>query len=79
MRNFWIEATIDGKKTKLASGPRSKDGGFELFIYQRVNGESVNVLTVTGHAPTKGEDSGQLHLVVFDASADIIHRHCAPR
>ena len=48
MRNFWIEATIDGKKTKLASGPRAKDGGFELTVRMRDKGTSVVGATVTG-------------------------------
>mgnify|MGYP004446703797 FL=1 len=39
VRNWWIEADIDGRQTTLTGGPRSKDGGFQLNLYQRVKGE----------------------------------------
>ena len=26
MRNFWIDVDIDGRKTLLSGGPRTKDG-----------------------------------------------------
>ena len=38
VRNFWIEADIDGRQTVLAGGPRSKDGGMTITIYQRKDG-----------------------------------------
>jgi len=42
VRNWWIEADVDGRKTPLSGGPRSKDGGFQLTIYQRVKGNIDN-------------------------------------
>lgn len=50
VRNFWIEAEIDGRKTKLSGGPRSKDGGFILDIYQCMNGQSVPICAIRGEA-----------------------------
>ena len=41
MRNFWLEADIDGRKTALSSGPTGKDGGMRITIRQRDKGESV--------------------------------------
>lgn len=38
VRNFWIDADIDGRQTMLSGGPRSKDGGMEVNIYQRNDG-----------------------------------------
>lgn len=49
-RNFWISADIEGRKTKLEGGPRSKDGGFTLSIKQMVNGERMEVLNIEGFA-----------------------------
>ena len=46
MRNFWIECEIDGKKTKLASGPRAKDGGMHIELFQRIGGESVKIVDI---------------------------------
>lgn len=38
VRNFWIDADIDGRKTMLSGGPRAKDGGMLVNIYQRDDG-----------------------------------------
>ena len=38
VRNFWIEAHVDGRRTKLQGGPRGKDGGLYMRIYQRKEG-----------------------------------------
>ena len=35
VRNYWLELTVDGKKTKVATGPVSKTGGFVLDIKMR--------------------------------------------
>lgn len=39
VRNFWIDAEIDGRKTELCGGPRAKDGGMEITVYQRNKGQ----------------------------------------
>lgn len=38
VRNFWIDACIDGRQTNLAGGTRRKDGGMEIDLYQRKDG-----------------------------------------
>jgi len=48
VRNFWIEADIDGAKTMLSGGPRSKDGGFYLTIKQRDNGSVTTPVKIFG-------------------------------
>jgi len=60
IRNFWLEASIDGQKTKLSGGPKSADGGFSLEIKQRDDGEIFTAATVSGFV---GED-GHLRLVI---------------
>ena len=47
-RNFWIECDIDGRKTRLEGGPRRKDGGFELTIWQRSEGGRMKAFAVQG-------------------------------
>ena len=64
IRNFWIDATIDGRKTKLAGGPQRKDGGFRLEVKVREDGRSVLPLVIVGT-----EVDGQLELQV-DMSKD---------
>ncbi len=51
-RNFWVECNIDGRATKLEGGPRSKDGGFNLTIYQRDEGAIKEAITITGYKRT---------------------------
>ena len=60
VRNFWIEALIDGRKTKLSGGPRSKHGGFSLTVFQRSQGGITRALIIDGFA----NEGGQLTLSV---------------
>lgn len=39
VRNFWIEAEVDGRSTKLKGGPQGKFGGMVIKLYQRKDGE----------------------------------------
>jgi len=48
MRNFYLEADIDGRKTNLTGGPSSKDGGFSLDIFMRSENKSEKVLNIAG-------------------------------
>ena len=54
VRNWWIEADVDGRKTPLSGGPRSKDGGFQLTIYQRVKGNIDNPYRISGFTKRNG-------------------------
>lgn len=38
VRNFWVDANIDGRQTMLSGGPRSRDGGMNVDIYIRDEG-----------------------------------------
>lgn len=55
VRNFWIEANIDGRDTVLAGGPRSKDGGFSLTVKQRDRGGIITAATISGRATNDGK------------------------
>ena len=48
IRNFYIEAYIDGRKESLKGGPKSKDGGFSLSVYQRKEGQLERIIEITG-------------------------------
>ena len=54
VRNFWIEADIDGQQNPSQYGPIGKDGGFTMKIYQRHNGESILAAEITGVVKEKG-------------------------
>ena len=38
VRNFYVEADIDGRQTMLGGGPRNSEGGMTVCLYQRVDG-----------------------------------------
>lgn len=48
VRNFWVEAEVDGRKTPIAFGPQGKDGGFRLTVYMRNQGEVERVVAMNG-------------------------------
>ena len=60
-RNFWVELKVDGKKTAVASGPASKDGGFDLIVKQRDRGGIIVALAVIGRAKYVGDE---IHLTL---------------
>jgi len=60
LRNFWVEAAVDGRRTPVKFGPRAKDGGFRMTFYMRVEGVSIKALTIEG----KASDDDKLLLMV---------------
>jgi hypothetical protein len=50
VRNFWVSATVDGRKSRVAGGPRGKDGGITLTLYQRQCGAVRTALRIQCHA-----------------------------
>ena len=47
LRNFWIEVEVDGRKTVLSGGPRSRDGGMKVTIWQRELGLKTKAVEIT--------------------------------
>lgn len=47
LRNFWIDASIDGRRSEISGGPRAKDGGLGVTIYQRDKGSKVTAVCVS--------------------------------
>lgn len=72
IRNFWVEADIDGRSTTLAGGPRSRTGGFELTVKVRDAGAIKVAAEVRGYANDDGKLTlvfqvhGRTETVVFD-------------
>ena len=54
VRNFWIELNIDGRKSRIATGPVSKDGGFSATIYMRDAGCVERAMVIRGQARPDG-------------------------
>ena len=57
VRNFYIDADIDGRKTPLTGGPRNKEGGFTLNLTIRKEGSITKGIVITGE-----EVDGKLRL-----------------
>jgi len=64
VRNFWIEAKIDGYKNPITFGPKRKDGGFHMVINQRNKGKVTTGAIIQGYVTEEGKivltiESGQ--------------------
>lgn len=48
VRNFWIEAEVEGRKSKIAFGPQGKEDGFRLTVFMHNKGEVEEVAWIEG-------------------------------
>lgn len=69
VRNFWIQGVVDGRESTVCGGPRKKDGGMSVNIYQRDNKEIITALEINGVA----DDDGNLTLTVKDKDGILIY------
>lgn len=75
VRNFWITLDVDGKKTRVETGPRSRDGGFNMTILTRTNGAiGDNRTVIYGRLLS----SGLLRLAIRTGDEDIYERIVKP-
>lgn len=72
VRNWWIDVEIDGRKTRLNGGPVSKDGGFSMTIYQRVEGESVEVVRIAARATSRDAVIGTGSEIELNTSVEVL-------
>lgn len=55
VRNFWVELSVDGRQSRVGTGPRSKDGGFELTVQVRDDGDILDALHIRGYRGSNNE------------------------
>lgn len=67
VRNFWLDAQIDGRKTELSGGPASKDGGMYIVIKQRKEGGIVTAFKVRCY-----EVDGELVSEVINSNGELV-------
>lgn len=62
VRNFWIDLHVDGRTAPIRTGPAKKDGGFQLRVRIRENGDvSEKVLSLDGMVRSDGTLEVVLH------------------
>lgn len=54
VRNFWVQGQVDGRRSQISGGPRARDGGLALTLYQRRKGAVETALRVNCSASTDG-------------------------
>lgn len=54
VRNFWIDLDVDGRSSRIGTGPVSKDGGIDLYVRMRDNGCITLPVTIHGSAREDG-------------------------
>jgi hypothetical protein len=55
VRNFWMKAKIDGRRTDPSGfGPQAKNGGFVVDVFQRNDGAVVRAGQLQGFAHSDG-------------------------
>ena len=74
VRNFWIEADIDGRQSTLAGGPRNKNDGMEIDIYQRDDGTIYHAVDIWCHVDPEGNLVTQIHNRQNDDITEVITR-----
>ena len=70
MRNFWIDVDIDGRKTRLSGGPKSKDGGF-FMAGSTGSSQGAGTINATGVYDDGVILTGYVADAVFDGSIDL--------
>ena len=68
MRNFYVTAQADGLRP-VATGPRGRNGGADVSVYVKVNGESVKALDILCRACA----DGTLAVIVQTPSGNVAH------
>ena len=55
VRNFWIEVEVDGRASRIETGPVSSEGGFRVIVRQRdAGGVGDKTVVIVGHALPDG-------------------------
>lgn len=63
VRNFWIELDVDGKASRVATGPKARNGGFTLTVKMRQNGGIITPVTIRGDG-SMVDIEGALYLMI---------------
>lgn len=62
VRNFWIDAQIDGRESRITGGPSAKDGGMYVKVLFRENGQISNRNIVIDCESVNDGKENQMHI-----------------
>lgn len=69
VRNYWLDARIDGRETRLQGGPAASDGAMDITLKVRDHGEIVEALDILCRA-----DNGTIRIKVqHPRTGEVIH------
>ena len=54
VRNFWLKGAVDGRRSLIRGGPRAREGGLSLTLYQRSVGSIETALRLHCFACSDG-------------------------
>jgi hypothetical protein len=74
VRNFWVEVDVDGRESTVATGPKNSQGGIDIDLYQRADGEVTTALKIRCV-----ERNGELTTYVKDSKDNIIFEYKTQR
>lgn len=75
MRNFYLDAQVDGRKNHLHGGPAAKSGGMSIDVYQNHDAESELAVKVLCQAT----ESGTLLVQVYDPHGNLLFARTSQR
>ena len=62
VRNFYIDADIEGRRTSLTGGPAGKHGGMDITITQRHGGGIETAVRIACVARPDGQLETRVHI-----------------
>jgi hypothetical protein len=74
VRNFWLEAEVDGRKSKLSSGPAKDDGGMFITLFIREKEEISEKKVVI-----KCSSVEEKNIVEVTCDGEVVYKLCVDR
>jgi len=74
VQNFHVMAKIDGRDTVLRGGPRNKDGGMDITVLMRDEGEKVEAVSILCRVFGDDKEGRILQVTVQDTDGMDVHQ-----
>lgn len=71
VRNSFVSLEVDGRRSRIETGPKAKDGGLRTQFYVRDKGSVTRSVSIE----TSARRDGMLVLTVCDQHGNVIYAH----